>query len=86
MLGKSKLHLGSEEGCVVEVRHNTLDGQGITHLYHGATLFGLEELDPHNIAIQTEQIEYPGIRILIYFRALSNMILKTLDILNIKST
>ena len=53
----NEVHIWAEECCVVEVGDHPLHCQGITHLYHGATLYSPKELDPDNVAVQAEQVE-----------------------------
>lgn len=40
-----QLHLAAEESGVVEVGHGPLHGQGVSHLHHGTSFLGLQELD-----------------------------------------
>ena len=57
LLAEAKLHLGAEEAGVVEVGDDSLYGQSVSHLDHGAALLRLEELDPDDVAVEAEQVE-----------------------------
>lgn len=59
LLGKCDLNFAAivADWNVVQVLDAAFHGDGISHLDHGGALFGLQELYPDNVSVQTEQIE-----------------------------
>ena len=58
LLGESQLKLAVlADGDVVKVLQTALHGYAVAHLYHGAALLRLEELDLGHVAVQAEEVE-----------------------------